>query len=157
MKRILVVLLLTACGSGGGGGTGSGGVTKADYVKAAEKVCAKANAEQDALKTPTSAKELAPYVAKVVDIASRATSDLEALEAPKADVADLKAKVFDPLDTQLEVAHQYSKDVDAATAKNDNIALIKLFSNPPTQTKADLRWMEGYGFDACVDAANTGS
>ena len=157
MKRILVLLLVTACGGGGGGSVASGGPSKADYLKAAEQVCTKANAEQDALKTPTSAKELAPYVAKVVDIATRATAKLEAIEAPKADKAALKAKVFGPLDAQLTIAHQYSKDVDAATAKNDNLALIKLFSNPPTQTKADLRWMQGYGFDECVKAADTGS
>lgn len=151
-----MLLLLTAC-SGGGSSLQSGGPSKADYLKSAEKVCAAANTEQDALTTPTSAAELAPYVAKVVDIATRATKQLEALEQPTADKADLKAKVFDPLDSQLEVAHQYSKDVDAATAKKDNLALIKLFSNPPTQAKADLEWMKDYGFDECVDAADTGS
>ena len=157
MKRILVLLLVTACGGGAGSPVTSDGVTKADYLKAAEKVCAAANDEQDALKTPTEGKELAAYVAKVVDIATRATDQLKALEAPKADQAELKARVFDKLDDQLTTAHQYSKDVDAATAKNDNLALIKLFSNPPTQTKADLAWMKDYGFDECVDAADTGS
>lgn len=156
MKRILLVLLLAGCG-GGGSSSSSDGVSKADYLKAAEKVCAAANDEQDALKTPTAGGELAAYVAKVVDIATRATADLKAIEAPKADEAELKARVFDKLDAQIAVAQQYSKDVDAATAKNDNVGLIKLFSNPPTQTKADLQWMKDYGFDECVEAADTGS
>ena len=155
MKRLLVLALLAGCSSGGGGDEVTGGVTRADYLKAAETICAAANDEQDALKTPTDVKDLAGYVAKVVDIADRATRQLEALPAPKNDEADLKAKVFDRLDAQLVVAKDYSAQVEAA--KDDNVALAKLFVDPPTETKADLFWMRDYGFDECVEAADTGS
>lgn len=153
MKRVLLTaLLLSACSGGGGATTG---VSKADFLAAAEKICAQANTDQEALKTPTSVGALAPYVARVVEIAETATAELKELELPAADEADLTAKVLDPLQAQLTAGLAYADSVKAAADKNDFGALTKLLGDPPTDSKADLRWMKDYGFDACVEAADT--
>lgn len=154
MKRFVVLLLVTACGGGSGGPVASG-VSRADFIKAAEVVCAKANTEQKALKTPTAVEELAPYVARIVAIADEATTSLQAMTPPTADAADLKQKVFTPLREQLVAGHAYADEVAVAAKAKDNKALVTLLSNPPTQTKADLPWMKDYGFKECVDAADT--
>ena len=154
MKRLAVLLLLTACSSGSTAPP-VGGVSKADYVKQAEAVCAVANKDQNALVTPTSVDGLAPYVSRIVAIAEKATTELKAIEAPKADQADLQEKVLGPLSAQLVVGQAYADKVAAAAKTKDNAALVQLLTNAPTQTKADLRWMKGYGFKECVEAADT--
>lgn len=154
MKRVAVLLLVAACGGGSGGAVATG-VSKADYLKAAEVICTKTNTEQKALKTPTAVEELAPYVARIVAIADEATTSLQALTPPSGDVAALTQKVFTPLREQLVAGHAYADQVAVAAKAKDNKALVTLLSNPPTKTKADLRWMKDYGFKECVDAADT--
>lgn len=154
--RILVSLLvlpLLLAGCGGDDGKGA----KAAYVKQAESICATANAEQKALSTPTAVAQLAPYVAKVVAIADRATTALRALEPPAKDAKDLDAKVINPLKEQVAVGKRYAAQVAAADKAKNQPALLRLLGNPPNETKADLRWMKGYGFSACIDAADTTS
>lgn len=155
MKRLALLLPIALVASCSGSSSSASGVSKPDYIKQAEVICAKANVDQKALEKPTAFEALGPYVAKVVAIANTATSALAALEAPKADSKELDVKVLQPLKQQLVTAHEYSDKVARATKDNDQIALVKLLSSPPTDTKADLRWMKGYGFKECVEAADT--
>ena len=150
LALVLPVVMVVACG----GGT-SGGLSKADYLKQAEAICANANDDQKAVKTPTAVTDLAPYVAKILALADSATKAIGALEPPKTDKADLDAKVLTPLKGQLAAGHVYSDQVAAAAAKNDQAALIKLLSSPPSGSKADLAWMRSYGFVECVNSADT--
>ncbi len=155
MKRVAVLLplvLVAACG----GGTSQDSAAKKDYLAQAEVICAKANADTTALKTPQAARDLAPYVAKVLAVADTAIAAVDALTPPPADSADLRRKVLDPLTSQLAEAHVYAEKVAAADKVKDEAALTQLTLNAPTGSKADLRWMRKYGFAACVDAANVG-
>jgi hypothetical protein len=145
---LLSLLLLAACG-------GDDGPARAAYVSKAEVICAKADAEQKKLAPPLDVKTFSPYVTKAVGIAERVLRDLEALEAPEDDAKDLEAKVFKPLREQLVVAQAYATEAATATKENDQAALLRLAGNPPTETKADLRWMKSYGFNSCVEAADT--
>ena len=154
MKRVLVLvslLSLTACGSGDDNTLSA----KDDYLIKAEAVCAKANSDQKALKTPTGSGELSAYVDAVVKVAETSTTALSALTPPDKDKAALQEHVLGPLQGQLVKAKAYADAVRKATKDNDNIALIKLFGDPPTKTVADLAWMRSYGFRECVDAADT--
>ena len=150
---LLVVLPLVAVTACGGGGDGAS--AKDTYLAAAEKVCATANADQKALKTPTAAKELSGYVSAVVAIAERSTTALADLDAPEGDQAALQEHVLGPLEGQLTKAKKYAVDVKRASDDNDQLALLKLFSDPPNKTVADLSWMRSYGFRECVDATDT--
>ncbi len=144
-------VLLASCGGD------DGKEQKADFLKQAESICAKANAEQKALTTPTAVAQLAPYVAKVVAIADRASTALLALDLPEKDGKALEEKVITPLQEQVVVGRNYAAQVAAADKAKDQAKLIRLLGNPPTQTKADLRFMKSYGFKACLDAADTTS
>lgn len=153
MKRLcLLVLLALLTGCGGGEDNAK---AKADFLKQAEAICAKAVADQKALTTPTAVPQLPPYVTSVVAIADEATKKLRALSLPDKDKKDLEAKVLNPLQEQLVAGHAYATKVSAAARANNQRELITLLGNPPTQTKADLRWMKSYGFSACVEAADT--
>ena len=157
MTPVKHALLLALVAAAACSGSSSGGLAKArtDYVVKAEAVCDKANREQKALTTPTSVKELSPYVDAVVRIADESTTALMEISPPAHDRADLDKHVFTPLHDQLVTARSYADKVRAAAKKNDAIELAKLLSDPPNKTRADLAWMRTYGFRACVEAADT--
>lgn len=156
MRAALAVLPLVAVVACGGGSSGSG-ASKAEYVKAAEAICLRANADQKNLKTPTSASELSPYVDAIVRIADESTKALRALHPPEGDKQALDQHVFTPLSGQLAKLRDYADKVRKASKDHDQIALVKLLSDPPNKTAADLDWMRSYGFKECVDAADTSS
>jgi hypothetical protein len=155
VRHLLLVLPITLVVGCGGGGTSATGVTKAAYLKQAEAICAKAVVDRKALKPPTSITELSPYVTKVVALADTTTKAIGALEPPKADKADLQAKVLAPLNTRLVEAHAYAAKVATAQKKNDQLALVTLLGSPPTVPKEALTWMRSFGFVECVKAADT--
>ncbi|MFN2537349.1 MAG: hypothetical protein ABR549_04250 [Mycobacteriales bacterium] len=157
MRHVLVVLPMLAVAACSGGSSADDAASKTDYLRKAEAICTQANADQKALKSPTSAQELSPYVDAIVRIADRSTTALLKLTPPTRDKADLDKHVFDPLHGQLVQLRDYADKVRAASKAKDQIALVKLLSDPPNKTAADLEWMRTYGFRQCVDAADTAS
>ena len=155
MKHTLVVLPLLAVAACSGSSSSDAEAVKTDYILEAEDICSKAIADQKALKSPTSATELSPYVDAIVRIADESTTSLQKLKPPSADKAALAEHVFDPLHGQLVKLRDYADKVRAASKSNDQVALVKLLSDPPNKTAADLDWMRRYGFRQCVDAADT--
>src|SRR3954469_6812693 len=156
MKRALaLVLLVAACG----GSSGDSGSPKADYLKKAEAICAKANTEITAAKKtpPAGIAEVPPYVHKLLDLAKQTLEDLSLLTPPSDDAVEVKAKLLDPLGQQFADGQSFAAKVDAAAAKNDSATLTQLVFNPPTKTRVDVAWMKSYGFKACVTAADTGA
>ena len=149
----LPLLAAVAC-SGGSSGAAAG---KAEYLDKAEAICTKAIADQKALKTPASATDLSPYVDAIVRLADQTTTALLRLPPPSRDKAALDKHVFNPLHGQLATLRVYAGKVRTAARSKDQIALIKLLSNPPSRTAVDLAWMRAYGFRSCVDAADTTS
>jgi len=148
-------LLLVGAAACSGSSSGSLVKARTAYIVKAEAVCQKANDQQKALKTPTSVKQLSPYVDAVVRIADETSAALGKLTPPKKDKADLDKHVFSPLREQLAKGQAYADRVRTAAKRNDVIELAKLLSDPPNKTAADLSWMRHYGFQQCVDAADT--
>lgn len=151
LSLLAVLGTLAACSSGSAGADSA----RAQYLAKAEAVCSKANADQAALRRPTSSAELSPYVDAIVRLADRTTTALLLLRPPGRDKADLEEHVFGPLHGQLVTLRRYADKVRSAARAHDQIALVRLLSDPPTETAADLAWMRHYGFRACVDAADT--
>ena len=149
--RVLPLLLLaTACGGGGDGG-------KAAYVAEAEAVCTKANDAQQAATLPVSADAIPVYVRQVVTIAADASAGLDALEPPEDDAAELDEKFLGPLREQVVLGEAYATKVEQTAAKGDPNAVLALLGSAPLETKADLAFLESYGFAECVEAADTSS
>lgn len=146
---LLPVLLLAGCGSD------VDPAVKERYIADAEKICERAVAEQKKLPAPLGVADFQPYVTKTVAIVDRVFADLKALSPPEGDADELNEKVFTPLGEQLAVAKEYEAKVKAAVKAKNQPEIIALIGNPPTETKADLRFMKRYGFDICVKAADT--
>ena len=150
---VLPLLLLTACS--GGGDEGDGG--KAAYLAEAEAVCTKANDAQAAATVPAAPDAIPAYVRQVVTIAGDASAELDALEAPQADEAELEEKFLAPLREQVGLGEAYATKVEQTAAQGVDAAVLGLLGSAPLETKADLAFLEEYGFTACVAAADTSS
>lgn len=147
---ILALALVAGCG-----GSSADKQAKRDFLTQAETICTKTLAERKALQVPLAMPQVIEYAKKLVAIADRTATSLLALNVPAADRKELQAKVFQPLQAQVTVAHGFMTKVLAAQRAQNTTELQRLFANPPTDTKVDLRWMKRYGFNACVDAADT--
>lgn len=157
MKRLAAVLplaLLVSC-AGSDKDLIAAGLTKAEYVAKAEAICTRANAAVKAETFPTSPQALPAYVENLLQIAEQATKEVVALEPPAADKADLQAKVLTPLQGQITEGRAYLAKIKVAVSTNDQAELGRLIASPPASSKADLDWMRGYGFKACVESADT--
>ena len=124
---------------------------------AAEAVCTRANQAQGAEAVPTSAGQLADYVAKVVEIASTASREVGALPPPEDDASELRDKFLQPLARQVEAGRAYADQVARAEAAGDQSQLLKLVGEAPTAPQVDLDFVRGYGMPACAEAADTSS
>jgi len=156
MTRTLLALLplavLAACGGGDADGVG-GGLSKAEYVSQSEAICKKANADVKAIPFPPT--DFAAYVGQLVTLAEGVRDQITALDAPDADQADITSKVLDPIDAQIREGRAYQQQLADAVASKDTAKLQRLVADPPIQTKADIDWMESYGFKECVEVADT--
>ena len=144
MRRALLLtsaLLLTACGGGDD--------EKAAFVKDASAVCEEAGKESEALKTPATPAEFAPYADGIVRIAKQAQADLAELTPPEADEADLRSKVLDPFADVVLEGEEFAKKVRAAG--EDQAKLLPLLSQVPDAGEVDLEYLRDYGLDTCAD------
>lgn len=150
---LLPVLVLAAACSGGSDDADA----KAAYLADAEAVCAKAVEAQKAAGTPNAPAAIPAFVRQVVTIASDASAELNALEPPEADAAELEEKFLGPLRQQVTEGQAFAKKVEDTAKGGDTSKVLALLGEAPLQAKADLEWMKSYGFTACVDAADTSS
>ena len=80
MRRVgLAVIVVLVAGCGGG----SGRLSKAEYAKRADSICAKYNAKLKALARPTSIGALPDYVDKALPLARKGDDELRGLKPPK--------------------------------------------------------------------------
>jgi hypothetical protein len=146
MRRALLLvpaLLLAACG---GGGTDA----KAEFVAAADEVCAEAKADFDAGTQPTELDKLADYVDGVVRVLEQAEADLSALTPPEDDKAEIQAKLLGPLEADVKVAQDFAAKVRAAGG--NGVKLLPLLSQRP-KTTVDVAFARSYGLGTCAEAA----
>lgn len=144
-----LLLLPTACGGSGDDGA------KAAYLEKAEAVCANAVAARAAVGTPASTKEIPAFVRKVVTVASDTSAELNAIDPPEGDAAEVDAKLLAPLRDQVQKGQAFATLVERTAAKGDDAAVLKVLGQAPLKPEADLDWMRSYGFVQCVKAADT--
>jgi hypothetical protein len=147
MKRALcgatVVLLVAACG-------GSGGMTKADYVKRANAVCRDAAKRVAALEIPgdDNVTEMPKAAAAVVQVQRAALERIRDIKAPKRDRSEIARWIalVDQTIDQAEVSAQSQKDGDITRAVTANV------NGAALDRRAD-ELARTYGLRTCVQAA----
>jgi hypothetical protein len=139
---VLLVAVLPAAACGGGS---SDRLSKPDYIKRGDAICAKAKADIAALGAPpNTAAEFVQYAAKAQPIFARELADLKKLKAPKDD----EQKLREMLAHVQEGVNAVSKAASAATA-NDAAALTRAAEEIQTADKAASDIAAAYGFHTC--------
>lgn len=139
---LTTALLLPACGGGDD--------EKAAFVADATAVCEKAVTDSKALTSPTKPAEFAPYADQLVRIAEQAQQDLQTLELPDADRADLESRVIEPFADVVAQGQAFAAKVRAAG--EDQAKLLPLLSQVPDSGDVDLEYLREYGLGVCADA-----
>jgi len=132
------------CGGGGSGG-GGGGITKAEFVKRADAVCAKASADVNALGTPKSIRDLGRLSDKAKGIAAKEVADVRALGAPKGDETQVRAMLA-AVERSIAVIGRV-----AEAAKAGNSAKVQqILTEAQTDTERARRLAQAYGLKRCA-------
>ena len=115
MRFALVLLVLAGFAAlvTGCGGGGSDRLSKEEYVAAADKICAEADAAISALGEPTE-ENIEEYVANAETIANEQLAKLRALKPPAVDEETLN-HAYDLIEEQVGLAKQ---GVDALKSQN---------------------------------------
>ena len=144
MRRALLLsglLLVAACGGGDD--------EKAAYVEKANAVCERAAEEGKALEAPSAPADFAPYTDGLVAIAEKAQADLQELEPPADDRAELEDRVLEPFADVVDEGREFAKKVRAAG--DDQAKLLPLLSQAPDAGEVDLQYLRDYGLGTCAD------
>jgi hypothetical protein len=110
----LAALVLVAASCGGGGGR----LSKADYAKKADAICAKYNQKINALGTPKSLADIGPFADKALALERKGNQELRDLEPPKDE--EKTAGRWTALNDSVAGA---VADLSAAAKKNDRAAI----------------------------------
>ena len=135
-------LVLAACGGGGG-------PSKWEYIKKADAICAKANKESEqavsgAVKNPQNPTpaDAQAVIQAILPIFKKNVKDVEALERPDKDKAQLK-KVFAAADGTVAAYEQAAQDPNAA------LALFKANGTDKDPATAANKLAADYGLKEC--------
>ena len=118
LKRCLGLVVLSALLAAAACGGGSGTLTKAEFIEQADKLCAAANDELDALPEPKSPEELRTVLEKGVSRTRKLLSDLRALNEPEAD-----EQALEEIYSLVERSIAKLDEADAALASG-NVAAV---------------------------------
>lgn len=149
MRKFATLFVLTAFPFGllACGGDDDEGKSKDDYVKEANAVCAKSNAEleqvaADAFEDPEkpTSDEAQAYLAEIVPILRQQLLDLEKIEKPKDDE--------DQIEDILKAAETGTTAL-AEGSKNKEEALVTVAAGDETFAEAN-KLATAYGLDECA-------
>lgn len=143
MRRATLTLALTALLTGCGG-DGDPALSKADYLKQADAICAKFDRQLKEIKAPTKAEEIGPYARKATPIARRGVEELRKLKAPD----DFKAsadKLIDGLASDTDLF----EDLGQAATKKDQARIEQIAEEAEKRTTQRQAQAEAAGFKQC--------
>lgn len=156
MRRLLLVLpalALALAGCTGGDDGASLEDRRAAYLDRAESICQEANEAVEAEPQPAEISAVPAYVDRLLELARTTVAEIRALEPPEEDRDEIRSKVLDPLEADIETGEGYAAQVRAAAEANDGATLTRLIQEVP-KTTADVEFMREYGFVQCADLAD---
>jgi hypothetical protein len=154
----LAAAFLSGCGGDDDGGTktvtqttpppaqGDASISKAEYIKRADAICAKYNELTKDLQdeTPDSFEEAADLYTKAIELFKPAVKEFEALPPPRGDEQVIESY----LDTVRQQVVLYQR-IQAAAEQSDR-AKLESYAEDVRELRAKARGLaEGYGFEVC--------
>lgn len=139
-STLLVALLVAGCGGGGGGR-----LSRADYAKKADAICAEYNAKLNALARPKKEADLPGFVDKAVPLVSDASDRLSELNPPLDE--QTTAEAWNQANTDIVRALERLRDAAKANDRTKMAAALK-DGNTANQHANDLA--RTLGMTACA-------
>jgi hypothetical protein len=135
---LAVVGLAAGCG-------GSGGLSRAEYAKQADAICAKYNRRIEALARPSGVGGISAFTAKAIPIAQRGNDDLRELRPPKDERATAQEWI-DLNDRVVEAIRRLGK----AARRGDRAAIRKALREGNTLNGRARRLARRLGLRVCA-------
>lgn len=110
---VAAALFATSCGSGGGGR-----LSKEDYAKKADAICAKYNRKIQALGPPKSLRDIVGFADKALELTRQGNDELKGLKPPKSEEQTAKKWV-----AQNDLVANAVADLRDAAKKNDRVEI----------------------------------
>src|SRR5918911_5542541 len=143
MRKFGLALLITGLVAGCGGG--SGRLSKEEYAKRADAICAKYNAKLKALARPTSIGALPAYVDRALPLARKGDDELRALKPPK----DEEKTADEWLDQNDSVVGSMERLRDAAK-KRDRAGIQTALNEATSANQTANRLARRLGLSVCA-------
>jgi transcriptional regulator with AAA-type ATPase domain len=139
---VVAVALIAAGGCGGGDDR----LSRDEYVKQADAICAKYQKRLDALPEPENVQELKELVDEGLPIAREGYQELKALEPPEELEADV-SEWFERNDRNLELIEELGQ----AAEEGDEQRIQSLASEAEKNEEEADRIATGIGLDVCAE------
>jgi hypothetical protein len=143
MSRVVLAFAIAALVAGCGGG--SGRLSKAEYAKRADAICAKYNAKLKALSRPTGISGLPAYVDRALPLARKGDDELRALKPPK----DEEQRAKEWLDQNDSVVGSMERLRDAAK-KGDRAGIQTALNEASSANQTANRLARSLGLRVCA-------
>jgi hypothetical protein len=114
VRRAAALLIVTTALAAGCGGGSGGRLSKQDYSKQADAICAKYNRKIQALGAPRSLAEIPSFADKALKLTRQGNDELESLKPPKSEEPTAKKWV-----AQNDLVANAVADLRDAAKKND--------------------------------------
>ncbi len=147
MKRLTTavafMLLIAACG---GDDTGGGeALTKADWITAADAICADMFEELDQIPEPQTLEESHELGRRTIEIQREALAELRALTPPEGDGAAI-ANIFDATEALID----WGEELIEAVAAGDQEKAFELHGDGERLAEEADRLTADYGLRECL-------
>jgi hypothetical protein len=146
MRRYLlcVTVLLVVAACGGDDASGDEALSKAEWIAAADAICAEDNAELALIPEPQTPEEAAEAGARVIEIQRTGLAEVRALAPPPGDEG-VVGEILDAVEAVLD----WSEEFIEALAGDDARAEA-LYAEGERLTEEAIRVAEGYGLQECA-------
>jgi hypothetical protein len=114
VRRAAALLIVTTALAASCGGGGGGRLSKADYAKQADAICAKYNGKIQALGPPKSLADIVGFADKALELTRQGNDELKGLKPPKSEEPTAKKWV-----AQNDLVAKAVADLRDAAKKND--------------------------------------
>ena len=129
--------VLAACG-------GEDRLSREEFQKQGNAICAKYDKQIDAVATPSSIEEVSGYVDKVVPLVEKEISEMKALKPPEED-----QESFDRMIAKGEETKEAGEELGAAAEKRDEAAVQRALQKGQAAGNESDRLAGELGLDDC--------
>lgn len=148
MLRVTVALVAGALALAASACGGEDALSKEEFQKQGNAICAKYDQQIEDISTPTSVEEVPAYVNKALPIVERQIEDMKELNPPEED-----QEAFDEMIAEAEKTVQAGRELGEAAEANDEAAIEQALNEGNTASdRADEHATE-LGLTDCVDQA----